>query len=927
MKTLNTTMRNLLICFFTLLTSFAWAQDMGKIRGIVTDPSGNAIAGVSVRLLGTSTGVSTDIDGNYDLAAPVSAAAVVEYTYIGYARKQVTGVNVKSKDITQLNVMLETADAHQLEQVVISASYQKESINALYAQRKNSVAIADGISTEQIKRSPDRNTSEVLKRVSGASIQDNKFVVVRGLSDRYNAAMLNNSLLPNTEVDKRAFSFDILPANLIESIMINKSATADLPADFSGGVVQVSTKDFPARTFFEASVGTSYNSQSTFKDFRSAERGNSELFGVFQKSRGIPANFPSREAFQAIPNGSNELFEASRLFTNNWGYSSKKTSLTPNFQLNYGGTKKFSNDSKFGAVLSMTYRYDQRLKTADQKAYVGESLGDVFQDEMYNFNTNMGAIANFSYAWKSNKLSFKNLYNRMLENQFTYRVGRDDSGGEFVRTGDYLLQRAILSNQLSGDHLLRKGSQLKLDWTLNYARVDRKEPGYKRMDYSKDGLASVQPGSAVAALAGNFNSAMAENSYGGGVNLQIPLTLFSTNDRLKTGYFTQYRDRNFNARIIGFIRNGNFDTDLLRQPLQQLFDPANIRPNGFVLNEITNGGDRYDASSYLNAGYAMYDTHVLEQLRVIVGARVESYQLKLQSEDNGKPVAVDTTAISFLPSLNMIYKLDNKQSFRFAVSQTVGRPEFRELAPFPFYDFNKNVNVRGNENLKQSRTTNFDLGYAFYPTAGETLSVGAFYKNFNNPIEQTLQLGTSGRSLSYANSASATVFGLEAEVRKNLSFINESLSDFVFSTNASYIKSKVKVPVTVNASGSRPLQGQSPYLVNAGLSYTSKSENSTALTILYNRVGPRIWAIGNVQDPDIYEYSRNILDFQIAQRFSKSRGEVKINYSDIINNSAYFYQKVKGSDPNAAFNKNSDNINIRERFGSTVSITLSYRFR
>jgi len=303
-----------------------------------------------------------------------------------------------------------------------------------------------------------------------------------------------------------------------------------------------------------------------------------------------------------------------------------------------------------------------------------------------------------------------------------------------------------------------------------------------------------------------------------------------------------------------------------------------------------------------------------------------SYNLKLNSEDNGNPVGVDTTTISLLPSLNLIYNLDSKQSFRFAASQTVGRQEFREMAPFPFYDFNKNMNVRGNPNLKQSKTSNFDLGYAYYPTAGEVLSVGAFYKYFENPIEQALQLGNSGRSFNYTNSKSADVFGLEAEVRKNLKFIDERLDNFVINANGSYIYSKVIVPTTVNSTGKRKLQGQSPYLINAGLSYTTKNPNTTAITLLYNRVGPRIWAIGNAEDPDIYEYSRNILDLQLAQKFANSRAEVKLNYSDILNNKAYFYQKPKGSDPNAAFNKNTDNINRAEKYGSTVSLTLSYKF-
>ncbi len=905
-----------------------YAQGSGKVAGKVTNvKTGETITGVTIKVIGTARVGSSDVTGNYNIPAVPAGKYTLEFSYVGFATKQITDVEIKDKDVTTLDVVLDNTGGTVLDQVVVTGTFKKESISALYSQQKNSARISSGISTEQIKRSPDRNTSEAIKRVSGASIQDNKYVIVRGLSDRYNSAMLNNAILPNTEVDKRAFSFDIIPSNLIESIVINKTATPDIPADFSGGVVQVNTKDFPEKNFFDASIGTSYNTQSTFKDFTSAKRAGGEVFGFAGSDREIPKGFPSTKDFQSLQNNSNEIFEYSKLFKNNWGYDTKKSTLTPNFQLNYGSTKNFKDDSKFGAIFSLTYRYDQRKREADQKAYVGQSLPEVFHDDQYSFNTNLGALANFAYSWKSNKISFKNLYNRILENQFTLREGKDDSGSEFYRTGDYLLQRSILTNQLSGEHILSDKSKLKLDWSLNYGRTDRDEPGYKRMEYSKDGIASISAtSSSTADRAGNFNSTMTENSYGGALNLTLPIRLFSENDKLKAGYFNQLRDRNFNARVIGFIRNGNFDASLLKLPQDKIFDQANIRPNGFILNEITNGGDHYDAKAFLNAGYLMYDGFVMEKLRVIAGARVESYNLKLNSEDNGNPVGVDTTTISLLPSLNLIYNLDSKQSFRFAASQTVGRQEFREMAPFPFYDFNKNMNVRGNPNLKQSKTSNFDLGYAYYPTAGEVLSVGAFYKYFENPIEQALQLGNSGRSFNYTNSKSADVFGVEAEVRKNLKFIDERLDNFVINANGSYIYSKVIVPTTVNSTGKRKLQGQSPYLINAGLSYTTKNPNTTAITLLYNRVGPRIWAIGNAEDPDIYEYSRNILDLQLAQKFANSRAEVKLNYSDILNNKAYFYQKPKGSDPNAAFNKNTDNINRAEKYGSTVSLTLSYKF-
>lgn len=929
---LNKTIITLLLLVIISATGFA--QGTGKISGTVTDKkTGETLIGVTVKIANTVKGSSTDVEGRYLIAGLTPGKYIVQASYVGYSTKNITEIEVKANASAAINIVMEESNSQNLNEVVITSKASQESINTLYANQKASLSISSGISAELIRRSPDRNTSEVLKRVSGASIQDNKFIIVRGLSDRYNSAMLNNAVLPNTEVDKKAFSFDILPSNLIDAIVVNKTASADIPGDFSGGVVQVTTKDFPDSRFFNFSLGTSYNTQSTFKDFQKAAGSKNGAFGFYNKDRDIPASFPSRAQYLNAPIA--DRVALSKQFTNNWGYNGVKSTLGPILQVNYGTTKRFKDNSQFGTVLSLSYRYDERLKTSDQKAYAGQSLGDQFSDKVYSYNTNIGGLANFAYSWGNNKIALKNIYNRVLENQFTSREGIDDSQSKFLRTADYLLQRSLISNQLSGNHLLSVDKKIKLDWNLNFANTNRKEPGFKRMEYQQeDGVAGYtrasvpSSGQADPRLAGNFSSKLNENLYGGSFDITVPVKWFQDNNKIKFGYFGQYRKRDFAARVIGFTRNGNFDTSLLTLPQDQIFAPANIRENGFVLNEITNGGDRYDANSLLNAGYVMFDGYLTEKLRLGIGARLESYHQQLNSADNNfTPIVVDTTYTNLLPSANFIYNLTEKASLRLSGSQTVGRPEFREIAPFSFYDFNRNVSIVGNPNLKQSKTTNFDLGYAVYPSSGQVFSLSAFYKKFDRPIEQTLQLGTSGRTFGYANSKSATLYGAEMEFRRPLNFIGESFSNITFSTNASYMKSEVKVATTVNKTGKRPLQGQSPYLINAGLQYTSKAENSSGVSLLFNRIGKRIWAVGNVQDPDIYERSRNVLDLQLAQKFAKSRAEVKLNYSDILNNKAIYYQKVKGSDPNAAFDAKTDNVNISDRFGSTFTLTFSYKIK
>jgi outer membrane receptor protein involved in Fe transport len=926
--------RSVLTLLLLFISSFSIAAPIGKISGTVVDKkTGETLVGVTVKIAGTKIGASTDIEGRFLIAGVATGRYTLEVSYVGYVTQTISDVEIKENTITPLNVVLEESSENNLSEVKITYKANRESVNNLYANQKASLNISSGISAELIRRSPDKNTSEVLKRVSGASIQDNKFIVVRGLSDRYNSAMLNNAVLPNTEVDKKAFSFDILPSNLIDAIVVNKTASADIPGDFSGGVVQVTTKDFPDTKFLNFSLGTAYNFQSAFKDFQRSERGGGEVFGFANKDREMPANFPSRNTYLELPIA--ERVALSRQFSNNWGYNKLKSVLGPIFQANYGTSKRFKDDSQFGTVLSLSYRYDERLRKSEQISYMGDAIGDRFNDNVYNYNTNVGGLANFAYSWGTNKIALKNIYNRVLENQFTAREGIDDSGSGFFRSADYLLQRSLISSQLSGNHQLSENSKVKLDWNLNFANTDRKEPGFKRMEYQQESgqggytrVSIPSSGQADPRLAGNFNSSLNENLYGGAFDVTIPVKWIQDKNKIKLGYFGQYRKRDFAARVLGFIRDGQFDTDLLTLPQNQIFAPENIRENGFVLSDITNGSDIYDANSFLNAGYVMFDGFVTEKLRVGLGARLESYNQKLNSADNaGTPINVDTTYVNLLPSLNLIYNLTEKASLRLSGSQTVGRPEFREIAPFGFYDFNKNVSVVGNPNLKQSKTTNVDLGYALYPSAGQVFSVSAFYKNFDLPIEQRLELGSTGRIFGYGNSESATLYGIEMEFRRPLDLISEGLSNFTFSANASYMKSEVKVSTTVNSTGKRPLQGQSPYLINAGLQYNSKVENSTGVSLLFNRIGKRIWAVGNVIDPDIYENPRNILDLQVSKRFAKSRAEIKLNYSDILNNRAIYYQKAKGSDPDATFDKNTDRINIADTFGSTLTIGFSYRIK
>lgn len=916
---------------FLVIGSTAFAQT-GKISGIVSDKkSGETLIGVSVKIAGTTKGVATDVEGRYTIGGLTTGKYTLEVSYISYATKNITEIDVKDGSTVQVNVTLEEAGSQTLNQVVITSTAKQESVSNLYLKQKTNVSISDGISADQIKRSPDRNTSEVLKRVSGTSIQDNKFVIVRGLSDRYNSTLLNNAILPSTEPDRKAFSFDIIPSNMIDNIVINKTASPDLPGDFSGGVVQVLTKDIPTDNYLFVSLGSGYNSQSTFKDFYLGEKSGIENFGYFNSNRNIPKGIPTTAKYNVLT--ANQKIEAGKLFRNSFQTNMFNSAMPAQaYQLSMGLRKELKNKANVGAIISLTYRNSENRNEAERLDYEGSVTQFDFNDDTYKFSSSMGALANFAYIKGNNKIAFKNLYNISLDNTFTSRYGTQLVDQDSIRGYSYdLVSKSLLNTQLEGEHKLA-WKDLKINWNIGYSYSDRLQPDLKainyRLDYdqgAKQYEAIVPNGTASRTDASRFFSELFEDSYNAGLNLTLPINLFNEKSNLKLGGLKQYKLRDFKARKFGYIKSfGSFDASLLTLPYNQIFDPANLKPTGFIMDEGTENADKYDATSDLNAGYLMLDTRLSKKLRVSFGARVEdSYQLVNTADYTGKRVKVEKQYLDILPSLNATYNLSEKTNIRFSASQTVTRPELRELSNFGFFDYISKRILQGNPDLKRSQNTNIDVKYEIFPGAGQVISISGYYKYFKNPIEQAVSSG-SVKNISFQNANSATTYGMELEVRKNLGFVSESAfyKNLTAYVNSSIIFSTVNLNSLVSEITSRALQGQSPYLINAGLLF-SEPKSNLSFNLLYNRIGERISEVGYQGYPDIYEKGRNMIDFQISKRMIKNKAELRLNLADILNEKVYFYQN---NNEKKTYQPGEDNIMNTARTGMGASLTFTYNF-
>ncbi|HXH98788.1 MAG TPA: TonB-dependent receptor [Sphingobacteriaceae bacterium] len=921
-----------IFAFLLISATTIFGQLPGKISGKVSDKkTGETLIGLTVKINGTTSGVSTDVEGRYTLGNLAPGKYAITLSYIGYQSKSITDIDVAAGKTTILDVIMEEAASQALAEVVITATARQESMNTLYAQQKNSARVSDGISAESIRRSPDRNTGEVLKRVSGTTIQDNKFVIVRGLSDRYNSATLDNGVLPSTEPNRKAFSFDIVPSNLIDNIVISKTATPDLAGDFAGGSVQIITKDIPEDNFLSVGLGYGYNTQATFKNFHSGSRNFTDYLGFDNGLRQIPDRFPSTRIVVNNLTGPLKNNASLRALPQDLSISDSKAFLSQNYQFTLGRVKDFTKtNSRLGAILSLTYRNSQNTNPGIVRKY------HVFDyvDDQYKFSTNLGALANFAYNFKNTRITLKNLYNRVFDDQYTSRTGTNVSTSSDNRFYAFdLIQKSLFKSALEGEHKLGEKSS-KIKWTLGFSNVQNDQPDQRKVNYTRNVSDRNNPAAlfnASVTTIGKENtrlfSDLNENVYSGEVNYTLPFIMAKKSATFKAGVSSNYRDRMFNVRFLGLLLNplDPATNEIRQRPLNTLFDLDLINQGKYKLDEIGNSADNYTANSLINAGYVMMDNKLGDRSRFVYGVRVEQYDLNLSTFDKTiTPVAQNF--VDVLPSVNYTYSITSKSNFRASYFRTLARPEFRELAPFAYYDYELLAIQQGNPDLKRALIDNADLRFEFFPSAGQIFSVSAFYKKFTNAIESAIYDANSTANVTYFNSKEANVYGAEFEVRKNLEFINTSkpFKNTTVYTNFSLIKSKVQNPVIANQiETERPLIGQSPYVINAGIQHMAL-ESRLNVNLLYNRSGRRIYKSGGQQFPSVYEAPRDVIDLQIGYKILKSKGELKLNASDMLNNNNVLYFD---RDLNKRYSSSSSDETIsRYKAGSNISLSFGYSF-
>lgn len=976
-------MKSIIVLFLCLSIQFVYSQSTKKgtiegkvVEGTVKDflegTTGDIIPNAKILVDGTDFRAISDFDGKYVIKNIPFGTYTLTISSPGLSTKKLEDVIVSSEEVLFVDVALEPITQTMID-VVVKVKVSKSDDVGTMTLKKNSANSSDVISAQTISKTPDKTTSDVLKRVSGASIQDNKFAIVRGLNDRYNAAYLNDGPLPSSESDRKAFSFDIFPANMLDNITIVKTATPDLPAEFAGGIIQINTKTIPSKNFQSLQIGGGYNTITTFKDQVTYKGGKYDWLGIDDGTRALSPNIPAKLDF---PINSHSQALLAKETTTNWGLENKN--FSPNLSLQYSaGVTTQLLKKEIGIVAALTYSKTNNFNSTIRRSYVGSGVNGTTQlefdylDKVYSTQILAGTMVNFTVKLNNNnKLSFKNLYSINTDDRVIARSGISSptlDPVEIKSNVTWFTGNNIYSGQLGGEHVFKK-EKFKLHWIGSYSSIKRVIPSIKRSIYSR-----TLNGEDTNFYA-NISTFSVSSDYGGGIfssqndeqitSLKADLiyhltTISSVKTDIKIGAYYQDRNRDFSSRQLGYTQykpvGNSFDNSLLTLDQNTIFSAENMGvlssgKGGFKLSDVTKFTDAYQASSTITAGFLMIDNKIHNSIRVIWGARGEYFTQRLDALKNDKkPLVIDVKQLDILPSINTIFSVTKKQNIRLSYSKTLNRPEYRELAPFAFYDFNTQFVLSGNDSLKIARIDNVDLRYEYYPGKGQLLSLTGFYKKFINPIEMIARADVDKES-TYKNVPTASNFGVELEARSIIGeLINADsssiLNNFTFYSNLTVIKSIVDVSDIVGTPyESRPLQGQSPYVFNAGLTYIDeKLDLSVSANI--NKVGDRIAILGTVLEPDIWEKNRTFIDLQIAKTFLKRKFEIKLNFQNILSQDQIFYQNnYINSEKVSPFMKGMNTLFVGEKtnrngydeklddllwstnFGKTISFSLSYKF-
>jgi len=884
------------------LASAVPAATTGKIQGkIVATDTGDPIGFADVSLIPADStmhrvGGLTNADGSFLLeAAP--GKYTLQIRALSYAIKRIEGVVVDEGKLLPFNTAL-TPEAIQQEEIVVEGKARQNTEASMLAARKKAAAVGDAVSAEQVRKSPDKDAAEVLKRVTGLSVSDGKFVFVRGLGERYSSTDVDGVRIASPEQNKRVVPLDLLPANLLENIVVQKTYTADRPGEFGGGDVQVHTKDFPGSRTWSFAVSQGSTEGVTFRNRRSYPGGRSDFFGFGADSRALPSSVP---ADGSLDDGNRSMTlsqraEIARSFRDVWSPTAARTAPNAGYSATYGDEVKL-----FGHPLGMIQSWNF-TRSFSRRRETQRGFRSAEADSLYEYDVDrstasaqLGGISGLSYRISPrHSVHLRGLYTNSADDEVRVNEGINYPRDEGRQTGvgfighRYLrlmyVQRSVLSGTVEGQHELPMFFGTHVDWKLTRSSAkrlqpDRREVTYDHRYYFEGDTSHWVIGSQAQREFGDLR----DNGWGGTFSASVPYRLGGLgNGKIVLGYDRQTKKRDNLYRRFNFIPTSDYTQWEL--PPDSLFGPSNMNGSsgsGSIVETTYNNArytDNYRASQRINAGFLSFDVPFGRSIRGSFGVRVEDGHQDVQSFDFTAPSTVlqegKLNNVDWLPSANVTCAMTSAINLRLAASRTLSRPDLNELSPSPSIEYDGGSLVLGNPNLKRAVIDNYDVRVEAFPSLSEVLAAGFFYKRLLHPIEQVIK-GADAQLIFPRNSDDGHNLGVELEARSSLGRIWNRLAPFSVNANGSIISSEVVLhELSHNGSERHPLQGQASYLLNAALGYAYDAGRIEA-TVLVSSTGKRLKNLGFAPLPDIYEQPLTTLDATIGfSPFEHSRVKV-----------------------------------------------------
>ncbi|MDR2682427.1 MAG: TonB-dependent receptor, partial [Dysgonamonadaceae bacterium] len=750
----------------------------GSIAGTVSDKkSGESIIGATILIENTRKGTVTDIDGRFEIPAVPAGHHVLRVSYLSYQTAEMHA-EVKAGQTTGMQVLLVEA-ANVLNEITVVNVRKMNTERSMLQAQKASLNVVSGVSSQQITRTQDRDASEVMKRIPGISILDNRFIVARGLAQRYNNVWINNNAVPSSEADSRSFSFDMIPSGQIENILIVKSPAPELPADFTGGFVKVATKNMPSENSTQISYGVGFNTRTHFHDFQSAKGSPTDFLGWDNGFRGMSSVVPGQRM-------QNE--DAARVtavtrngFNNDWTVRTGKPIPDQRFSLMLNRYKQLEK-SRLGWVAALNYSYTHLTYSDMTNARFGvyNKTDDTpvclynYSDDQYTTTAKIGGLLNLTWMNNGHRLEFRNLFNQMGRDRYTHREGWRNVSAKYLQQKEeyFYNSRGSYAGQLSGYHTFSGAGDF--DWTVGYAYANRNQPDRRQVEREEETADPRYNGRFYIDhndIIRDFNR-LDENMYSLAANYHHDFAFGSFTPTLKAGIYAESRFRTYNTRyfLYRLYKNNLPEGFQYNDVASGIMQPEFFAADKLYLYDDSDKTNNYTGSEGLGSGYAGIN-FPLNRLNIYAGVRYENNRMALTNyvmlaSDEKETHSYRQSDV--FPSVNATYHFNPEHLLRVAYGESINRQEFREVSPSTYYDFDLFSYVRGNKDLKPASIRNFDFRYEIYPSGDELISLAFFYKQFVHPIEWTYIDAGGTYTFTFENAEKANNYGLELDMKKNL---------------------------------------------------------------------------------------------------------------------------------------------------------------